>query len=92
MSLRLAEPIGFEGRRDYAVKKALGVETEAEAVRLSVERVAEMKKYWAFMKKSRRSPNLEAWRNPEVDCTHCTTPWSPLIGRISSCFDWNSAK
>jgi hypothetical protein len=36
-------------------KKALGVKTEAEAVRLSVERVAEMEEFWEFMKKSRRS-------------------------------------
>lgn len=36
-------------------KKALGVKTEAEAVRLSVERVAEMEEFWEFMKKTRRS-------------------------------------
>ena len=36
-------------------KKALGVKTEAEAIRLSVERVAEMEEFWEFMKKSRRS-------------------------------------
>jgi hypothetical protein len=35
---------------------AFGIKTEAEeAIRVAVERVAEMKKYWAFMKKSRRS-------------------------------------
>jgi hypothetical protein len=32
-------------------KKALGVKTEAEAIRLSVERVAEMEEFWEFMKK-----------------------------------------
>jgi hypothetical protein len=36
-------------------KKALGVKIEAEAVRLSVERVAEMEEFWEFMKKTRRS-------------------------------------
>jgi hypothetical protein len=36
-------------------KKALGVQTEAEVIRLSVERVAEMEEFWEFMKKTRRS-------------------------------------
>lgn len=36
-------------------KKALGVRTEAEVIRLSVERVAEMEEFWEFMKKTRRS-------------------------------------
>ena len=36
-------------------KKALGVKTEAEVVRLSVERVTEMEKFWEFMKKTRRT-------------------------------------
>ena len=36
-------------------KKALGVKTEAEVVRLSVERVAEMEEFWKFMKKTRRT-------------------------------------
>jgi hypothetical protein len=36
-------------------QKALGVKTEAEAIRLSVERVAEMEEFWEFMKKTRRS-------------------------------------
>jgi hypothetical protein len=31
-------------------KKALGVKTEAEVIRLSVERVAEMEEFWEFMK------------------------------------------
>jgi hypothetical protein len=33
-------------------KKALGVTTDAEVVRLSVERVAEMEEFWQFMRKS----------------------------------------
>ena len=36
-------------------KRALGVKTEAEVIRLSVERVAEMEEFWKFMKKSRTS-------------------------------------
>jgi len=34
-------------------RKALGVATDAEAVRQSVERVAEMEAFWRFMKTSR---------------------------------------
>jgi len=36
-------------------KKVLGVETEAEVIRLSVERVNEMEEFWEFMSKTRRS-------------------------------------
>jgi hypothetical protein len=39
----------------YRAKKALGVKTVAEVIRLSVERVAEMEEFWEFMKKSQRS-------------------------------------
>ncbi len=35
-------------------RRALRVATDAEAVRLSVERIAEMEAFWEFMKKSRR--------------------------------------
>lgn len=35
-------------------RRALGVHTDAEAVRLSVERVAEMEAFWRFMRRSRR--------------------------------------
>lgn len=34
-------------------KRALRVRTDAEAIRLSLERVAEMEKFWQFMAKSR---------------------------------------
>jgi Arc/MetJ family transcription regulator len=34
-------------------RRALGVETDAEAVRLSLERVAEMEQFWRFMRRSR---------------------------------------
>jgi len=36
-------------------QKALGVKTEAEVIRLSVQRVAEMEEFWEFIKKTRRS-------------------------------------
>lgn len=36
-------------------KRALGVRTDAEVVRLSVERVVEMEEFWRFMDKSRGS-------------------------------------
>lgn len=39
----------------HRAKKALRVKTNAEVIRLSVERVAEMEEFWEFMKKSRRS-------------------------------------
>ncbi|MGH7804647.1 MAG: hypothetical protein ACREQJ_09885, partial [Candidatus Binatia bacterium] len=35
-------------------RKALGVDSDAEAVRLSVERVAEMETFWKFMRGTRR--------------------------------------
>ena len=33
-------------------KRALQVRTDAEAIRVSLERVAEMEKFWSFMNKS----------------------------------------
>jgi hypothetical protein len=36
-------------------KKALGVSSDAEAIRMSVERIAEMEKFWAFMERTRHS-------------------------------------
>ena len=47
-------------------KKAFGVKTEAEVIRLSVERVAEMEEFWEFMKKIAGLSDPEAWRNPEM--------------------------
>ena len=35
-------------------KKALGVPTDAEVVRLSLERAAEMEEFWRFMRQTRR--------------------------------------
>ena len=57
-------------------KKALGAKPEAEAIRLSVERVVEIEEFWDFMKKLAGRSNPGAWRSPEVDCTHCTRPRS----------------
>jgi hypothetical protein len=39
----------------HRAKKALGVKTNAEAIRMSVERIAEMEEFWKFMKKSRHT-------------------------------------
>ena len=36
-------------------KKVLGATTDAEVIRMSVERIAEMEVFWQFMKNSRRS-------------------------------------
>jgi hypothetical protein len=36
-------------------RKALGVGTDAEAVRLALERVAESERFWRFMRSSRGS-------------------------------------
>jgi hypothetical protein len=35
-------------------RKALGVASDAEAVRMSVERIAEMEAFWRFMARTRR--------------------------------------
>ena len=34
-------------------RKALAVATDAEAIRLSIDRVAEMEEYWRFMTRTR---------------------------------------
>jgi hypothetical protein len=36
-------------------KKLLGVTTDAEVIRLSVDRIAEMETFWRFMRRSRGS-------------------------------------
>lgn len=36
-------------------RNALGVATDAEAIRASLECVAEMEEFWRFMKRTRRS-------------------------------------
>lgn len=44
-----------EERTLRRAKKALGVPTDAEVVRLSLERAAEMEEFWRFMQQSRRT-------------------------------------
>ena len=64
MQREVAMPAGAKLKRkaffvdEQAIRRArkvLGVKTDAEVVRLSVERVAEMEEFWEFMKKTRRS-------------------------------------
>jgi Arc/MetJ family transcription regulator len=38
-----------------SARRALGVGTSAQAVRLAIERVVEMEQFWRFMTASRRS-------------------------------------
>lgn len=45
-------------------KKALGVVTDAEVVRTSLEWVAEMEEFWRFMKNSRRTLKPGSIRTP----------------------------
>ena len=45
-------------------KKLLGVATDAEVVRLSVERIAEMGRFWHFMGKTRRSLAQGSFEDP----------------------------
>lgn len=45
----------MEERTLQRAKKLLGVSTDAEAVRLSLERIAEMEKFWRLMKATKNS-------------------------------------
>jgi hypothetical protein len=45
-------------------RKALGVATEAEAVRRAVERVAEMEAFWRFMTRTRGRLKPGSFRRP----------------------------
>ncbi len=45
-------------------RKALGAKTDAEVIRLSVERIAEMEAFWKFMNKSRRTLSLGSIEAP----------------------------
>jgi hypothetical protein len=45
-------------------KKALRVTTDAEVVRVSIERIAEMEGFWRFMKNSRRTLKPGDMRKP----------------------------
>lgn len=45
-------------------KRALGVATEAEAVRVSVARIAEMEAFWRFLRKSRATLTPRSFEIP----------------------------
>ena len=45
-------------------RKALGVATDAEVVRLSISRIAEMEEFWRFMRRSRRALTPGSFRTP----------------------------
>jgi len=45
-------------------RKALGVATDAEVVRLSVGRIAEMEEFWRFMRRNRRVLPPGSFRTP----------------------------
>ena len=45
-------------------RRALGAKTDAEAVRLSVERVAEMEAFWRLMRKSYGAGRPGSFRLP----------------------------
>ena len=45
-------------------KKVLGVATDAEAVRASLEQIAEMERFWRFMKRTRGALSPGSFRAP----------------------------
>lgn len=45
-------------------KRALGVATDAQVVRLALERVAEMEAFWQFMKRSGGTLKRGSFRTP----------------------------
>ena len=45
-------------------KKALRLATDAEVVRVSVERIAEMEEFWRFMKNRRRTLKPGSLKTP----------------------------
>ncbi|MBI4637278.1 MAG: hypothetical protein HY727_13100 [Candidatus Rokubacteria bacterium] len=48
----------------HRAKRALRVATDAEVVRVSMERIAEMEEFWRFMKNSRRTLKPRSIRTP----------------------------
>lgn len=54
----------MEERTLQRAKKLLGVATDAEAVRLSLERVAEMEEFWRQMRASRKSLPAKSFDDP----------------------------
>jgi len=64
-------PAGLKGKSFFVdtralrrARKALGVATEAEAVRRAVERVAEMEAFWRFMVRTRGRLKPGSFRRP----------------------------
>ena len=45
-------------------RKLLGAATDAEAVRIAVERVGEMERFWRFMRKTRGTLKPGSMRTP----------------------------
>lgn len=45
-------------------KRVLGVSTDSEAIRLAVERMAEMEAFWQFMKNTRRTLKAGSLKAP----------------------------
>lgn len=45
-------------------KRALGAATDAEVVRVSLQRVVDMEEFWRFMKKSRRTLKPGSVKSP----------------------------
>ena len=45
-------------------RKALGAATDAEVIRLSIDRIAEMEEFWRFMRRSRRVLAPGSFRAP----------------------------
>ncbi len=48
----------------HRAKKLLGVASDAEVVRLSVARVAEMEEFWRFMTETRRTLRRGSLKSP----------------------------
>lgn len=53
-----------DDRAIQRARKALGVGTNAEAVRLAVDRVVEMEEFWRFMARSRQSLRAGSFEAP----------------------------
>jgi hypothetical protein len=58
------KPYFVDERALKRAKKVLGVQTEAEAIQLSVERVVEIEEFWDFIKISRCSLKPASVKKP----------------------------
>jgi hypothetical protein len=45
-------------------KRALGVDTDAEVIRIAVERLGEMERFWKFMQASQKKLKRGAFERP----------------------------